>query len=174
MSRKVDLQAVHERALARVSLDASIGRIPFYDYSIEYQSALGLPFHSPEPELIHFLEYSEKIENSKNACEKIERCYSRYSVEIPIGLLDLPVWWTPAIIDSIKAANWVEADSSWTRKVFGWTYVQMQGAFLDIQFENPISCDSSDWFQMAQALLDLHRRLEPGPLTPRKRLIEFV
>lgn len=174
MSREIDLQVVHERALAKVSQDASIGRIPFYDYLLEYQSALGLPFQNPDLDLIHFLESSEKIGDSKNAGEGIEKCYSKYSVEIPVGLLDLPIWWTPAIIETIESTNWVEVDSAWTRKVFGWTYVQIQGAFLDIQFENPINGGSSDWFQVAHTLIDLHRRLEPGPLTSPKRLVEFI
>lgn len=173
MSRRINIQDAHAHALSGVSAHADIGRIPFYDYAIEYQNFVGGDAHEPPNDLIHFLATTESISQSKTALEQIEEVYKQYSIEIPMGLLDLPVWWAPALIESIEEVNWVEADIEQTQEIFGWDFVSVQAAYLDIQFPQRIGQSPKAWSQIGQSLMRLHRRLEPGPYTPLGRLVEF-
>ena len=174
MNRRINIQDAHAHALRGISEHADIGRIPFYDYTIEYQRFIGGDAPKSPNDLIHFLATAESISQSEPALEHIKTVYKKYSLEIPMGLLDLPVWWAPTILESIEEVNWVEPDIEQTQEIFGWDFVSVQAAYLDIQFPRVIDHKPEVWSQIGQALMKLHQRFEPGPFTPLGRLVEFV
>lgn len=174
MSQHYDICDAHGRALQGIREDAAIGRLPFYDYAIEYFAYFELKAPEPSGELLDFLQGCEKIGDTKHTQRSIESIYKEYALEIPIGLMDLPVWWARAIIASVREVNWVEPDTERTQAVFEWTMVHLQGAYLDIQFANPIPDQSDNWHLIGGQLIDLHRRFEQGPFTQPGRLIEFI
>lgn len=174
MSLRYNASDAHSRALCAIKDDADIGRLPFFDYAIEYCAYFGQNAPEPTVGLIRFLEDCQKIGDSKQAQIAIESLYREHELEIPIGLMDLPVWWARAIAASIHEVNWVEPDPGRTQDVFGWTMVHLQGPYLDIQYANPIPIQSVDWHVIGSELWNLHRRFEPGPFTPVGRLIEFI
>lgn len=173
MSKRINIQDIHNRALAGIYADAEIGRIPCYDYIIEFSSAQGIRFLQPSCELIQFLEASESIGSSTELSDLINSIYAKYKVEVPIGLHGLPVWWGPAFIRMLDALNWVEPDYEFSQAAMGWSLVHVQGAFLDIQMPERVQA-SEDWYRIGETLLGLHRMLEPGPFTHEKRLCEFL
>lgn len=174
MSQRYDISDAHRRSLRAIKEDAAIGRLPFYDYSIEYCAYFGQKAPEQIPELLSFLESCEKIGDSERERSAITSVYIEYALEIPIGLLDLPVWWARAIIASLREVNWVEPDPERTQAVFGWDMVHRQGAYLDIQFPGPLSVEPEDWLLVGNPLMVLQRSLEPGPYTQPGRLIEFI
>lgn len=163
----------HRHALRGIRTDASIGRLPFYDYAIDYFSYMGRKAPQPTGELVQFVESCETLGESRDAKSRVESIYGQYSLPIPIGLMDLPVWWATALIRSISEVNWVETDVDFTRTVFGWEMVHLQGSYLDIQYATALPEDITIWCPIANELLNLHRRLEPGPFTPLGRIVEF-
>lgn len=174
MNNQYDVSKAHEQALRSIQTDADIGRLPFFDYAIEYFAYLDQKLPEPSLELIEFLQRCEKIGESQKERNAIESIYKEHSLELPMGLEDLPVWWARAIITSIREVNWVEPDPERTQAVFGWDMAHLQGSYLDIQYSKPISALSEEWYLVGGQLIDLHRRFEPGPFTQSRRLIEFI
>lgn len=174
MNQRYNVSIAHDRALRAIKDDAAIGRLPFFDYALEYYAFFDKKAPEPTVELISFLESCEKIGDSKAVLRGIESIYQEHSLEVPIGLMDLPVWWARAIIASIREVNWVESDPERTQEVFGWNMVHLQGAYRDIQYMEPIIVSTEKWCPIGGELLNLHRRLEPGPFTQPGRLIEFT
>lgn len=174
MNPRYNVADAHSRALRAVKDDAEIGRLPFYDYTIEYCAYFEQKAPEPTAKLLNFLESCERIEDSHRIEDTIKSVYSKHSLEIPIGLMDLPVWWAKAIITGIAEVNWVEPDPERTLAVFGWTMVHRQGAYLDIQFPEPLPSKDEDWLWIGNPLMNLQRSIEPGPFTQPGRLIEFV
>lgn len=174
MNSHYNMCDAHARALCGIREDAAIGRLPFYDYTIEYSAYFGQKAPKPSLELIRFLQDCEKIGDSKQEQNEIESIYGEYAMEVPIGLMDIPVWWARAIIASIREVNWVEPDPERTRAVFGWDMVHLQGAYLDIQYPTPITTVPEEWCPIGGELINLHRRFEPGSFTQPGRIIEFI
>lgn len=173
MNRRINIIDAHRHALNSISNDAAIGRLPCYDYAIEYYSFLGKQAPTPTRELIHYLDECDRISDVESTQKLIEHIYAKHELEIPIGLLDLPAWWALALIQSINEVNWVEPDPERTKATFAWQMVHLQGAYLDIQFEAPLPKDIEVWHPIASELINMNRRLERGPFTQVGRLKEF-
>jgi len=174
MSQRYDISDAHGRALWRIKGDAAIGRLPLYDYAIEYCAYFDQKAPEPTAELLNFLESCEKIGESRLIEDAITSTYNKHSMEIPIGLMDLPVWWAKAIISGIAEINWVAPDPERTQAVFGWDMVHRQSAYLDIQFPGSLPSQVEDWLWIGNPLMSLQRSIEPGPFTQPGRLIEFI
>lgn len=174
MNQRYNVSHAHVHALREIKDDAAIGRLPFYDYAIEYYAYFDQGAPESSLELISFIESCEKIGDSECECSAITSIYNEHALEIPIGILDLPVWWARAFIASIREVNWVEPDPDRTQATFGWDMVHLQGSYLDIQYSKPITAHPEEWHLVGGQLIDLHRRFEPGPFTQRRRLIEFI
>lgn len=173
MNRHINIIDAHWNALNSIRDDAAIGRLPCYDYAIEFYDICGATAPEPPLELIQYLEGCEPISGVEYSRNLIKRTYAEHELDIPIGLMDLPAWWTPAIIQSINEINWVEPAPERTKTTFGWQMVHVQGAYLDIQFNDPLPSDAELWHPIASELINLHKRLEPGPFTQIGRLKEF-
>ena len=174
MNQRYNMCDAHARALHGIQEDAEIGRLPFYDYSIDYLAYFGEQPPEPSLELVGYLENCQKIGESSKAKSAMESIYKRHALQIPIGFMDLPVWWTKSIIAAIAEVNWVEPDPERTQAVFGWTMVHLQGPYLDIQYPRPLPIDPEEWLQIGSQILKLHRGFEPGPFSQPNRLIEFT
>lgn len=174
MNKQYNVINAHAQALRGICEDAALGRIPFFDYTIDYLNYFGQQAPESPPALIRHLETCEKIGDSAEARSWIESIYRMHSLEVPIGLMDLPIWWAPALVTSIEEINWVQPDHVRTQAVFGWDMVFLQGSYLEIRYDRPLPSEDEQWHIIGGELLNLHRRLEPGPFTPPGRLVEFI
>lgn len=174
MNQRYDVSHAHLHALRAIKDDSAIGRLPVNDYAIEYYAYFDQKAPESSLELISFIENCEKIGDSECECSAITSIYNEHALEIPIGLFDLPVWWARAFIASIREVNWVAPDPERTQAVFGWDMVHRQGAYLDIQFPEPLPGEVEDWLWIGNPLMSLQRSIEPGPFTQPGRIIEFI
>lgn len=81
-------------------------------------------------------------------------------IEVPEGLLDLPVCYVKCIIDMIENTQWAFYPGTSPKIVFGWKSVKRFEESLEIEFHRPIPHPDHDWDQTADLLFTLHSRLE--------------
>lgn len=158
-------RSVHSKSLKGIQQHADIGRIPMLDYACEFAQGTGQPMPESCVALIQFLCETEKIKDDKECLTRIHAAYTKFGIQSPIGIEDLPIWWTPSIINELNMPE--------SKVVMNWNSVFLQGAFLDLQYPDPIDMNHEDWPIVGAALMRLHQNLIPGPFTPEAQLEEF-
>lgn len=163
----------HWEAFHKISdSDRQAGRLPSWDYAIDYQQILGAPLPPTNQELLDFLSRIKTIAQVPREYLITKQLFADNGYRMPDGIEDLPVIWACCIRRFVREILWVDHDTERLRQFFDWSIVLRQGAFLDIHFNGTIPM--KDWPTRAALIIEFHRFLEPGAFTTEGRLKEFL
>jgi hypothetical protein len=169
-----DEETAHYVAINKMAdTDLRNGDLACINYLSEYHRELGT--ESPEPSAMtgSVLDSLPTIQRSPGVAQSLVELYQVSGLNVPVGLLDLPLYWAKAFHELIGETHWPAYDECSIKDVFGWNLVIRYGGFLHIQFESPIPHLNSHWCDVGRLIVELHERFEPGPTTPLSRLCEF-
>ncbi|WPJ95144.1 hypothetical protein SH580_17100 [Coraliomargarita algicola] len=170
-----DEETAHYVALNQMSEeDLKQGNLACTDYLIEYQRELGIPEYAPPNSLSIVLDSLPTIGSSPTINQQMVELYHASGLEVPTGLFDLPLYWAKPFYELMRETHWPAYQNCTIKDVFGWNLVLRFGGYLHIQFESPLPHKDSHWPEVGEFIVELHRRMEPGPHTPEGRLCEFL
>lgn len=152
----------------------SAGELNCCEYLIEYHRELREEPMISSPDLINALDAMATIQGDVVEMDLLAQAFERSHLNIPVGLYDLPLLWGRAIREMILETHWPEHENCQIKDVFGWSSVFRIGAHLHICFDSPHPSNRGNWCEIGSLIHELHCRLEPGPYTPKGRLIEFL
>lgn len=169
-----DEATAHYVALHKMNNDdLARGDLVCVDYLIELDQEIGLQRPAPTVLLSEALDALPAIHSSPVVVQQIVELYHASGLEVPTGLLDLPLQWAKAFCELMQETHWPAYQNCTIHDVFGWNHVIRYGAYLHIQFESRLPHESSHWCEVGEFIAELHDRFEPGICTPPGRLIEF-
>jgi hypothetical protein len=154
--------------------DLRNGDLACINYVREYQRELGIEPHESAAMIGGVLDSLPTIQSSPGVAQSLVELYQVSGLNMPVGLLDLPLYWAKAFHELIRETHWPAYDACSIHDVFGWNLVIRYGGYLHIQFESPIPHLNSHWCDVGRFIVELHERFEPGPTTPASRLCEFL
>jgi hypothetical protein len=170
-----DYDSAHYVAFDKMAEEyRSAGELNCCDYLTEYHSELGEEPMISSPDLINALEAMATIQSDLIEMDLLAQAFERSHLKTPVGLYDLPLLWGRAIREMILETHWPEQSNCQIKDVFGWSSVFRVGAHLHIYFDSPHPPNRGHWCEIGSLIYELHRRLEPGPYTPKGRLVEFL
>lgn len=163
----------HLEALHKIDpMDRQAGRLPCWDYAMDFRQIIGDPLPDVCNALMAYLDRTKPIREVPREYLITKQLFADNGCPMPDGMEDLPVIWACGIRRFVKEMLWVDRDQERLRRFFGWNLVMRQGPFLEILFKEPLA--SADWPERASLILELHRFLEPGGFTANARLQEFI
>lgn len=163
----------HWKAINMISpLDLQDGRLPFWDYMIDYQEALGKPLRTVPDSLLNLLNQDDTIAQVPREFLMTKQLFGDCQCPMPTGIEDLPAIWAPGIRTFIKIMLDESHDTDRVCEFFNWSLALRQGAFLEITFNERLPFNN--WPEHAEMLVFFHRCLEPSGLTTIGRLSEFI
>jgi len=170
-----DEATAHYVALHKMNQDdLDRGDLVCVYYLAEYDREMGVFRLAPPVLLSQVLDTLPSIRSCPASAQSLTELYHMSGIEVPVGLLDLPLQWAKAFHEIIRETHWPAYTDCSVRDVFGWNMVMRFGGHLHIQFESPLPHKGSYWSEVGEFIAELHRRFEPGIHTPRGRLIEFI
>jgi hypothetical protein len=149
------------------------GDLACINYLREYYRELGAEQPESPPMIGSILDSLPTIRSSPGVAQGLVELYQSSGLNVPVGLLDLPLYWAKAFHELIRETHWPACDACSIHDVFGWNLVIRYGGYLHIQFESPIPHQNSHWCDVGRFIVELHERFEPGLMTPASRLCEF-
>lgn len=172
---EADESNAHYVALNKMSKEElEQGDLACVNYLAEFDREMGISKLAPPVLLGKVLDGLPSIRSSPAVAQHLVELYQASGLEVPAGLLDLPLQWAKAFHEVIRETHWPAHPHCSIREVFGWNHVLRFGGCLHIQFESRLPHDGSHWCEVGKFIVELHRRFEPGIYTPAGRLIEFI
>jgi len=169
-----DEETAHYVALNKMAPeDLSYGDLACINYMREYYRELDIKPPESSVEIDSGLDLLPKIQSSPGVAQSLVELYQVSGLNVPVGLLDLPLYWAKAFHELIRETHWPAYEGCSIQDVFGWNLVIRYGAYLHIQFESPIPHLNSHWCDVGRFIVELHERFEPGPTTSASRFSEF-
>lgn len=154
--------------------ERQIGHLNCRDYLIDLHEEMSEIAPSPSRELFELLDTMPAIRSDVAESDLLVQAFEHSHLEIPTGLLDLPLTWAYPIREMILDTHWPAYPNCHIKDVFGWDMVLRMGSHLHLIYPQPLSDQSSHWCDVGSFILQLHRRIEPGPYTPAGRICEFA
>ena len=170
-----DEETAHYVAINKMAdQDLRNGDLACINYLREYYHELGAESPKPASMVGSVLDSLPTIQSSPGVAQSLIELYQVSGLNVPIGLLDLPLYWAKAFHEVIRGTHWPAHGNCSIHDVFGWNLVIRYGGYLHIQFESPIPHLNSHWCEVGRFIVELHERVEPGATTPASRLCEFL
>jgi hypothetical protein len=154
--------------------DLERGDLSCVDYLLEFDREMGIPRPAPPNLLSMALNNLPSIHESPEVAQHLTELYQASGLEVPVGLLDLPLQWAKAFHDLVCNTHWPTYRHCTFRDVIEWNHVLSFGGYLHIQFARALPHRESHWNEVGYLIRELHQKLEPGPYTEPGRLIEFL
>ncbi|NBB79774.1 MAG: hypothetical protein GVY36_10055 [Verrucomicrobia bacterium] len=172
---QADEATAHYVALRKMNPDdLERGDLACVDYLDEFDREMGVIRPTPPLSLSTLLDALPTIRSSPEVAQHLVDLYHASGLEVPAGLLDLPLQWAKAFHELIRETHWPAHPHCSIRDVFGWNHVLRFGGHLHIQFESRLPHTESHCSEVGGFIAELHRRFEPGIYTAPGRLIEFM